>query len=228
MRILHVSDLHFHQPWFDWVIKIAPNYDGVCLTGDLIDGFSMSVSVEHQSEVINRWLAGLQFPIFICSGNHDWSPDKRPSLAGTSFLHCKNPAVRTDGTDELFMGHRFVCAAWGEPVDKISGIEPVVLLSHVPPAETRLAVCDAGDLGEAEVRYLADSFPQHSIVLSGHVHKPDAWFERINDTCCFNPGSCSFVSKIPNHIRLDLSQGQATFCGESKPDDEGVIVQKLW
>jgi predicted MPP superfamily phosphohydrolase len=38
MRILHVTDFHFRKHWFQWVEKVASNYDAVCFTGDFLDG----------------------------------------------------------------------------------------------------------------------------------------------------------------------------------------------
>jgi predicted MPP superfamily phosphohydrolase len=39
MKLLLIADLHFHIDRFRWLIKQAPNYDLVCIVGDLLDMF---------------------------------------------------------------------------------------------------------------------------------------------------------------------------------------------
>ena len=37
MRILHLADLHYSLPQFDWVVQRAPDYDLVVLAGDCLN-----------------------------------------------------------------------------------------------------------------------------------------------------------------------------------------------
>jgi Icc-related predicted phosphoesterase len=39
LKLLLIADLHFHIDRFRWLIKQAPNYDLVCIVGDLLDMF---------------------------------------------------------------------------------------------------------------------------------------------------------------------------------------------
>ena len=230
MRILHVSDLHYNWPWFKWVQRAAPKYSAVCFSGDFADMFNLETPGEQQAGKVHEWLAGFSTPIFVCSGNHDWAPAKAVELANTNFLRSKNPAVRSDGTDELFLGYRFVCLGWGEMSKDLSGDVPVVLLSHAPPGETRLGKSGPGmgDLGELGVRAATESLPPRSIVLSGHVHEPEVWCERVGNAWVFNPGYPSARTEIPHHISLDLDKGIAAFTGDHFWEGHELDVQKLW
>ena len=55
MRILLVSDLHYTLPQFDWVVRVAPNYDLVVMAGDSLD-ISSAVPLDVQSVVVLRYL----------------------------------------------------------------------------------------------------------------------------------------------------------------------------
>ena len=78
MRILHVSDFHYHHPWFDWLAAQAADYDAACLTGDLLDMLCLATTdgLRPQSKWVRGWLATwpAKTLLFVCSGNHDWWP----------------------------------------------------------------------------------------------------------------------------------------------------------
>jgi Icc-related predicted phosphoesterase len=44
MKLLITADLHFRLPWFRWLIQQAPDFDLVCVAGDLLDMFKASES----------------------------------------------------------------------------------------------------------------------------------------------------------------------------------------
>jgi predicted MPP superfamily phosphohydrolase len=72
MKLLLTTDLHFRLDWFRWLKEQAPNYDLVCITGDLLDMFEAKSTREQAREVtkIIRELADI-VPVAVCSGNHD-------------------------------------------------------------------------------------------------------------------------------------------------------------
>jgi predicted MPP superfamily phosphohydrolase len=72
MKLLLTADLHFHNDWFRWLIEQAPNYDLVCIAGDLLDMFAVKSTREQAREVTGfiRELADI-VPVAVCSGNHD-------------------------------------------------------------------------------------------------------------------------------------------------------------
>jgi Icc-related predicted phosphoesterase len=37
MKLLLTADLHFRLHWFRWLIEQAPDFDLVCIAGDLLD-----------------------------------------------------------------------------------------------------------------------------------------------------------------------------------------------
>jgi Icc-related predicted phosphoesterase len=39
MKLLITADLHFRFHWFRWLIEQAPDFDLVCIAGDLLDMF---------------------------------------------------------------------------------------------------------------------------------------------------------------------------------------------
>jgi Icc-related predicted phosphoesterase len=42
MKLLLTGDLHYRIHWFRWLIEEAPNFDLVCISGDLLDMFQRS------------------------------------------------------------------------------------------------------------------------------------------------------------------------------------------
>jgi predicted MPP superfamily phosphohydrolase len=72
MKLLITADLHFRLHWFRWLIDQAPNFDLVCIAGDLLDMFRSETSMEQARE-ISTLVKELEdvAPVAICSGNHD-------------------------------------------------------------------------------------------------------------------------------------------------------------
>jgi Icc-related predicted phosphoesterase len=77
LKILLISDLHFQKEWFLWVAHEAPQYDLVCLAGDLLDGFSDEVCVLDQILwLLKEWkpiYLQTGVPLVVSSGNHDFN-----------------------------------------------------------------------------------------------------------------------------------------------------------
>ena len=72
MNLLITADLHLRLHWFRWLIEQAPNFDLVCITGDLLDMFKSETWMEQAREITRlvRELADI-VPVALCSGNHD-------------------------------------------------------------------------------------------------------------------------------------------------------------
>ena len=72
MKLLLTADLHYHLHWFRWLIEEAPNFDLVCIAGDLLDMFKSEATIEQAREItrVIRELADI-VPVALCSGNHD-------------------------------------------------------------------------------------------------------------------------------------------------------------
>jgi predicted MPP superfamily phosphohydrolase len=72
MKLLITADLHFRLHWFRWLIEQAPDFDLVCIAGDLLDMFKSVTRMEQAREIARlvRELADI-VPVAVCSGNHD-------------------------------------------------------------------------------------------------------------------------------------------------------------
>lgn len=210
MRILHVTDLHFHTPWFDWVQQHASGFDAVVLSGDLLDRFG-PCPIEEQTAWVNRWLGQLPAAAVVCSGNHDV----------TDSGHC--PWERRTGADapgltldrEILRqgGWTIEAVPWGGLPRR--GGENHVIVCHAPPAgaPTAWSVGDRQDRGDGRLaRCLGESVELPWIVLSGHVHDPRTWQAHGRGTWSLNPlHTGQDHPEVPNHIELDLTTATAVW-----------------
>ena len=51
MKLLLTADLHFRLHWFRWLIEQAPDFDLICIAGDLLDMFKAETRTEQAREV---------------------------------------------------------------------------------------------------------------------------------------------------------------------------------
>ena len=58
MRILHVSDLHYSLPQFNWLVTTASDFDLLALAGDHLRVGSV-VSLDTQSKTILEYFSSL-------------------------------------------------------------------------------------------------------------------------------------------------------------------------
>jgi predicted MPP superfamily phosphohydrolase len=103
MKLLITADLHFRLHWFRWLIEQAPDFDLVCIAGDLLDMFKAETRLEQAREVrmLIRKLADL-VPVALCSGNHD-NAGRLASHDRASFYEWfiglgTHPNIITDGS----------------------------------------------------------------------------------------------------------------------------------
>ena len=176
MRLLHVTDFHFRRPWHDWLVNVAQSYDAVAFTGDLLDMFpSAATDLYAQARWVRDWLKTFPVPIFLCSGNHDWwtaeIPVNDPFLCGGWLRQVAREGVYPDGSNLLFLGHRFICTPWIEKPLCMS-TEPTVLLVHAPPLGTAVSSDLGHEVGDPDVADALRTLPPGSLVLSGHIHFP--------------------------------------------------------
>src|ERR1700737_51656 len=102
VKFLLTADLHFRLAWFRWLLEQAPNYDLVCIVGDLLDMFEVKSTREQEGEVTRliKELADI-VPVAVCSGNHD-NADRLVSHDRTSAYEWfvdlgAHPNIITDG-----------------------------------------------------------------------------------------------------------------------------------
>jgi Icc-related predicted phosphoesterase len=220
MRILHVSDFHYHHPWFDWLAAHAADYDAACLTGDLLDMLRLATTdgLRPQSKWVRGWLATwpAKTLLFVCSGNHDWWPKSEHMVdndrEGGWLKKARRPnVVFVDGDTTKLDEYRIVCTPWAHKPEIHAG-SPSVVLCHAPPEGTPISADLGREVGDSEVLQAAWALPRGSLILSGHIHNPRRWYARVNNTWCFNPGYDA-NAKAPNHIVIDLSARTACFHG---------------
>lgn len=235
MRVLLVSDLHYSLPQFDWLVKVAPDFDLLVIAGDNLD-ISSPVPVDAQSVVILRYLALLQanVPVAVCSGNHDLTgPDTVGEQAALWLGAARASGVMTDG-DSLMLANRLitVCPWWDGPIGR-SGVEAQfsadaerrsqcwIWVYHWPPLGSPTCWTGKRHYGDTELGAWIEKY-RPNLVLTGHVHqppfKPDgAWADRIGDTWVFNAGRQ--IGPIPAHIEIDFATDAAwwrSLMGEEK------------
>lgn len=207
MQILHVSDLHSHEAWFDWLIAASPRYDLVCLTGDILNLGDLSTDVDKEIDSALTRLAAIRTPLALCSGNHDIH-----YLAGQDraqwmqALRRKN--VWIDGDSFWFCDYRFRCVGWCDPIPR-GGMEDFILM-HCPPFGAKTSTVAGGvSHGDEEARdvCLAGHGPLYA--LGGHVHVPLGFWGLLHETITLNPGRGNHPD-CPNHIVIDLKRNMAT------------------
>jgi Icc-related predicted phosphoesterase len=225
MRILHVSDLHYSVPQFDWMVAAASDFDLLILAGDHLRVGSV-VPLDTQSETILEYFSLLQSAsqLAACSGNHDLTG--RDAEGEQSALWLKgalDDGILTDGSSE-FVGTTLVtiCPWWDGPKGRAELVarfvadaarRPVrwIWVYHWPPLGSLTSWTGRRDYGDRDLRAWIEEY-RPDIVLTGHIHQapftPDgSWVDRIGDTWVFNAGHQ--IGPIPAHIDLDLTENTA-------------------
>lgn len=223
MKILLLADLHANRDWYNWLVGQAPQYDLVCVAGDLLDIFAVDEGGQIQY-LRNTWLPAMiatRVPVAISSGNHDGS-----AVMWLSYLN-QIEGVVGDGSTQLVVspsGEQIVVstfpyyrsfrqhdpetrALWEQGVQLRKGKHlPWLALHHEAPA----ALSEAKTI---TTHWLASHVEQYQpdFVSSGHFHggTEKSFAYRIGATWCFNSGQ-RLEAPRPNHIILDTSARTAT------------------
>jgi Icc-related predicted phosphoesterase len=225
MRILHVSDLHYSLPQFDWVVGAASEFELLALAGDYLKVGSV-VPLEDQSVTILEYLSSLQrvTPIAVCSGNHDLTgPDAGGERSALWLSEAKAVGIHTDGNSEV-IGDTLVtiCPWWDGPIGRAALVEQFIAdatrrtarwvwVYHWPPRGSPTSWTGRRDHGDRDLRGWIEEY-RPDVVLTGHIHeapfKPDgSWADRIGDTWVFNAGHQ--IGPVPAHIELDFTENTA-------------------
>jgi predicted phosphohydrolase len=215
VKILLTADLHFHRPWFEWLLAEAPNFDLICVAGDLFSLEDPSGFIP-QMVFLYDWISRFSrqpTPIALCSGNHDLPPGSllvQPGIPiASKYLSTISRYAQSDSwMQALKITHRIsvdgdqkiVRTKSGEAVAIIccryradGGVDRwaqtsgnSLVLHHEPPASTSLSMPKTGN-GEFPL-ILRELKPTWCV--SGHVHftpgEENSFLEKIGQTYCFN------------------------------------------
>jgi Icc-related predicted phosphoesterase len=226
MKLLITADLHFRLQWFRWLIEQAPDFDLVCISGDLLDMFKSETRLEQAREVqtLVKELADV-VPVALSSDNHD--------NAGRLVLHDRASVyewfielgnhrnIITDGSTRklenlIVTTIPYHCSGqeksiWldrGSTIRRQTGM-PWVILHHVP-AKNGLGV--SGE--ESEAAELLETY-RPDYFVSGHDHgfpytTGQSWNQRLSESRLLVPGQL-LSALIPNYIKVNTKSGEVSW-----------------
>ena len=226
MKILHITDLHFQEEHFQWVLDNQHQAEAICLTGDLLNTHLTCDTPEvRQIDIIQQWSKSITTPLFICSGNHDemacntssqslaelfslndndqWDDDHVDRDTGW-LMELSSQTVFVDHSIHSLNGLTFGCIPYGtDDFYRFNTCD--VVLHHVPPAQTLTSQYDGQDFGCSRIREaLTAKVIKPRWLLSGHIHRPTHIKDKVLQTWIYNPGS-SRKSNIPKHFIFEIN-----------------------
>jgi predicted MPP superfamily phosphohydrolase len=226
MKLLLTADLHYRIHWFRWLIKQTPNFDLICIAGDLLDMFKSETRTEQAREIrtLVKELADT-LPVAVCSGNHDNAgrlvSHDRASVYGWFIDLGTHRNIITDGStrklEKLIVTtipyhcSRQEKSIWldrGSIIRRQTGM-PWIVLHHVP-AKTGAGV--SGEESEA-AGLLAAYRPDYFV--SGHDHafpyaSGQGWNQKLGESRLLVPGQL-LRAPFPNHIKLNTESGELSW-----------------
>lgn len=215
MTILHVSDFHFNQHWFDWLLHQAPPHDLVVMSGDLLD-HAAAAPQRRQIEWVTAWLNAFPRALSVCSGNHDmewdsaagrWMPAYWLRTLANPLVWIDGQRVELDGLSLLNLG------ATTQP----KGGEADAWIVHAAPSGTSVATQVSGaDWGDPDLMPAVRRYAPR-LVFSGHTHAPRHWREFRDGTLFLNPGRDRDAA-FPNHILVQTDSLHSRFVGASREE----------
>lgn len=207
MRILHCTDFHCNEKWFEWLIRESVNFDLVCLTGDLLD-LSPDRQLAGQIDLITSMLHRISVPLAVCSGNHDSLAGGGVGLEHAAWLQdLRSENVWVDGDRFELDGFKLQCVAW--LALELAAQPDEIWLIHAPPDQAPTGVNRGGmDFGDFTLGEVCRAGMGPWLALSGHIHNPQSWQAKVGRTWSLNPG-CTEKSEVPNHIMIDLVEDMA-------------------
>jgi Icc-related predicted phosphoesterase len=121
MKVLIVSDLHYSLRQFDWLLRVADDYDLVIIAGDLLDTAG-HCDLDVQIVVVMKYLARVRHraKLVICSGNHDGDTRNDADEFIAEWLQdVREDGLHVDGESvDLSDGLITVCPWWDGPVSR--------------------------------------------------------------------------------------------------------------
>lgn len=200
MKILHTTDLHFNQKWFQWIAQQQDEFDIFCVSGDLLESSKDELLLEQIAWITN-WIIEFKKPLFVCSGNHDIEEfDNEDWLNKIDTSH-----YFPDNYKATINGVEFGCFPYLGAEGYYDYDECDVLITHVPPTNTKTSIDKNGnDWGDKELyRAIKNGLVNPKIILCGHLHSPIKTIDNLGSTTIYNTGA-NKKSKTPNHHIIDI------------------------
>jgi len=220
--ILHVTDLHCNERWFEWLAGASSRYSLVCMTGDLLN-LNPYRAHHGQPDKVLSFLRRLKTPLALVSGNHDSMQGAGPRLENAQWMReaCLG-RVYADGDSFMHSGLLFRCLAWRGRLPTPGPNE--VWLHHAPPSLAGTSISRGGcDFGDFDLGEQMREGRGPRLVLSGHVHDPVRMADSVGGSWSLNPGFAG-NSPVPNYFEVDLGKGIAA---HSRASGGGATV-RLW
>ena len=216
MTILHVSDFHFNQRWFDWLLHSAPPHDLVVMSGDLLD-HAAATPQRRQIEWVTGWLNAFPRALSVCSGNHDmeWASAAERWTPAYWLRALANPLVWTDGQRVELDGLSLLNIG---VTTRPKGGEADAWVVHAAPTGTLVSTRASGaDWGDPD---LVAPVRRHAprLVFTGHVHAPRHWRELRDGTLFLNPGQGEADAAFPNHILVETDTRHCRFVSPAREE----------
>ena len=223
-EMLITADLHYSLKQFDWLMRVAADFDLVVLAGDHLDMFS-TVDGRAQILVVSKYLERLASTtqLIVSSGNHDLDSQDSEGERRSAWIRKLRAGIPTDG-DGLFVGDVLftICPWWDGPLAKARLAEQLardaqrvrgkwIWIYHAPPEGALTAQELSGSLGDAELTAWVLQY-QPDFVFCGHAHNAPfssrgSWIDKIVNTWVFNAGHQ--IGDIPAHIIIDTKAQSA-------------------
>ena len=228
MKYLITADLHYTLKQYDWVLRMAPEFDVVILAGDLLD-IASYVDGRAQTVVVLKYLQRISAVtrLITCSGNHDLDCENaQGERIAKWFEKIRRLGIVADGDNFEIDGIFFtVCPWWDGPTPRAAvgeqlardaqkrGDKRWAWVYHAPPTGSPTCVSGAKSYGDAALEEWIRQY-QPDFVFSGHVHNAPfseggSWADRIGNTWVFNAGR--ELGPEPPHVMLSTDAHQVAW-----------------
>lgn len=223
-----IGDLHGSRRRLEAILRwlgasgrIPP--DLVLLTGDFAGTTPSRPAGQRELDRALRQLAPLGAPVVLVPGNHD-EPSLNPGAeararnADRALLEVAGLRIFGLGGAPTTIGLPY---EWTDAeLGRLEFPECEVLLTHTPPAGTRLdTLPDGTHAGSHVVRRVAEGQPV--LLVCGHIHEA-AGAQALGGSICYNAGSLGppYGEAQVGVVRLDLATGgcriEHRFPGDSR------------
>jgi Icc-related predicted phosphoesterase len=231
MRCLVTADLHYSLKQWDWILRVAGEFDLVILAGDHLDIASL-LDADAQAIVVLKYLEriGRRVQLLVSSGNHDGNERSLANESVATWIYeAREHGVFVDG-DRVERGEwRFTVYPWWDGPETQKAVERQMeqdaalparrwgWVYHAPPDQTRVSWTGKGHLGDPFLAEWIRRF-RPELVLCGHVHQSPfrsegSWADRVEGAWVFNAGRQ--IGPEPAFMVLDLEVMNAIWCSQA-------------